>query len=244
MDEDWAAGVLGWWIDNAPKARSTTAGGGHYSYGRTGTSAMNALREREDETRRVVAKIQGASQLPDLLPPTTQIGVVEINVGVDLCRSVLGILTRGAETRAKLGSEAPTMVADGLHPTVWNAASGRWNSGHYSDAVQRAATYLAADIRDRLGRHDVNDSELMREAFSLSPAAHGKVRLRWPGADGDQTVKSMRVGILSYSQGVYSAIRNPATHSTDDLERQEALEQLAALSMLARWVEKCEVVTV
>jgi hypothetical protein len=38
------------------------------------------------------------------------------------------------------------------------------------------------------------------------------------------------------------AIRNPATHSTDDLAEQEALEQLAVLSTLARWIDGCELV--
>ena len=32
-------------------------------------------------------------------------------------------------------------------------------------------------------------------------------------------------------------IRNPLAHGKADLNEQEALEQLAALSVLARWVE-------
>ena len=38
------------------------------------------------------------------------------------------------------------------------------------------------------------------------------------------------------------AIRNPATHSTSDASAQEALEQLAILSTLARWIDQCELV--
>lgn len=52
----------------------------------------------------------------------------------------------------------------------------------------------------------------------------------------------MRVGILNMAQGVFSAIRNPATHRTQDLERQEALEQLATPSALARWIDRCELI--
>ena len=37
-------------------------------------------------------------------------------------------------------------------------------------------------------------------------------------------------------------IRNPRAHPSDDITEQEALEQLAALSVLARWVDACEVV--
>ncbi len=234
MDDEWAIGVLEWWIDNAPRA--VHAG---YSFGSRG-SDIDKLREREDQTRRVVARVLGAKSLPTLLRPLSS--HVEILSGVDTCKYALGKLRTQAETRAKLGSSAPAMSADALHPLVWDAASGRWGAGHYSDAVQRAATFLNANVQDLTGRRDVSDSELMREAFSLSDPAPAKPRLWWPGDSADLTVKSMRVGILNMAQGVFSAIRNPATHSTDDMERQEALEQLATLSILARWIDRCELV--
>lgn len=54
----------------------------------------------------------------------------------------------------------------------------------------------------------------------------------------------MRVGILNISQGVFAAIRNTATHTTADLPKQEAPEQLATLSLLARWIDLCPLVSV
>jgi Protein of unknown function (Hypoth_ymh) len=119
------------------------------------------------------------------------------------------------------------------------ALSKQWESAHYSDAVQRAATALSGQVNDLSGRYELGDNELMAQAFSLS-APMGKPRLRWPGNDDDLTVKAMRVGILNTAQGVFSAIRNPATHTTDELPRQEAHEQLATLSVLARWIDRCE----
>jgi len=242
MDEEWAIKILEKWIVSAEQARARNAQK-IYDFAWVKSAEVTALREHEDQVRRVLARVMGSDRLPVILDAFSG-DAVNITSGVEQCKYAIGRLKTQAETRAKLGSNAPTMAADALHPAIWNAASGRWDSGHYSDAVQRAATFLAADVQDRLGRRDVNDSDLMREAFSSSAPTVGKPRLRWPGADNDQTVKSMRVGILNYSQGVYSAIRNPATHLTADLERQEALEQLAALSMLARWIEKCEVITV
>ena len=44
--------------------------------------------------------------------------------------------------------------------------------------------------------------------------------------------------------GCAQGIRNPQAHPSDDISEQEALEQLAALSVLARWVDKCRVVSV
>ena len=42
--------------------------------------------------------------------------------------------------------------------------------------------------------------------------------------------------------GCAQGIRNPRAHPSDDVTEQEALEQLAALTVLARWVDECEVV--
>lgn len=205
---------------------------------------MDDLKGREDQTRRVVSRVNGLSQLPNILPSRSGSNAVEIDDGVGICKYALGRLRSDMETRSKLGSAAPAMSADALHPVIWSEAEVRWSAGHYLDAVQRAATFLNAHIQDLTGRHDVSDSQLMSEVFSLSDPAIGKPRLRWPGKSTDLTVKAMRTGILNFAQGVYSAIRNPATHSTSELERQEALEQLATLSTLARWVDRCDVLQV
>ena len=37
---------------------------------------------------------------------------------------------------------------------------------------------------------------------------------------------------------------HPQAHPSDGISEQEALEQLAALSVLARWVDECEAVGV
>jgi hypothetical protein len=42
---------------------------------------------------------------------------------------------------------------------------------------------------------------------------------------------------MAFAAGCYKAIRNPAAHiPLDELSEDEALEQLAAFSILARWV--------
>jgi hypothetical protein len=41
--------------------------------------------------------------------------------------------------------------------------------------------------------------------------------------------------------GCFAGIRNPASHEHgDDWSEQKALEYLAALSILARWIDECE----
>ena len=49
---------------------------------------------------------------------------------------------------------------------------------------------------------------------------------------------------MHLGMGCAQGIRNPQTHPSDDITEQEALEQLAALSVLARWVDECDVVSV
>lgn len=107
--------------------------------------------------------------------------------------------------------------------------------------MQRAATFVSAHVAALLARHDVSDSGLMQQAFSANPPAPGQPRLRWPGDATNLTVKSMNEGLRLFAPDCFLTIRNPATHSTDVPERQEAFEHLAALSALTRWVDQCEV---
>ncbi|MFJ4160249.1 TIGR02391 family protein [Microbacterium testaceum] len=246
MNTEWAVGVLDWWVKTALSSRAFEndpfSGHGEVKgWVKASHPSLPNLREREYQTRRVLATVLELDELPVILHRDTD-GDYWVATGIDLATYAIGRLRTEAETSANLGSSAPSMAADALHPLVWEAASKRWDAGHFSDAVQRAATFLNAHVQDISGRRDVSDSELMREVFSMGDAAQGKPRLRWPGEDNDLTVKTMRVGILNMAQGVFSAIRNPATHSTEDMERQEALEQLATLSILARWIDRCEVV--
>ncbi|MFJ8747358.1 TIGR02391 family protein [Embleya sp. NPDC127516] len=56
--------------------------------------------------------------------------------------------------------------------------------------------------------------------------------------DGSDTFRSRHDGAGSFARGVFSAIRNPIAHELDhELEENEALEQLAAFSILARWID-------
>lgn len=56
--------------------------------------------------------------------------------------------------------------------------------------------------------------------------------------DGSDTYKSVQRGAMTFAEGVFAGIRNPLSHEADqELREQEALEYLAALSVLARWVD-------
>lgn len=202
------------------------------------------LFDRHLTTLRIVRKVLNNPKLPALVtrryPGLADFDYVLVVDGATVVRQALGSLERSAEVNKALGSAAPTLSADQLHPTVWETAASLWASGHHGMAVQRAATNLSGYVQDMVGRYDLNDTPLMQDALSSAPPKEGHPRLRWPGDPAALTNKAMNEGIRSFAVGCFLAIRNPLTHSVDEIPKQIALEQLSALSVLARWIDDCE----
>jgi len=245
VDEMAVAAALKKWIATAEAAREreeTQWGTASLSgWANRDDANLVALREREHQIRQILKQVLKLDHLPVVLDGSSG-GMVWVMGGIEHCQYALGVIQTEAETRAMLGPAAPTMTADALHPEVWIMAAGLWEAGHFRVAVQKAATHLNGSIQDKVNRRDVSDRELVQQAFSTAPPQPGKPRLWWPGNSTDRTVVSMREGILTFSQGVFLAIRNVTTHTTEELPRQQAFEMLAAISLLARWVDSCELV--
>src|SRR5690606_35772073 len=87
-------------------------------------------------------------------------------------------LERQEEVRKNLGDDAPEISAANLHPWVWSGAQSLWRSGHYRSADEDAAKKLNAETQNKLGRRDVSETDLFKQAFSLDSPAPGKPRLR------------------------------------------------------------------
>ncbi|MBA4865949.1 TIGR02391 family protein [Streptomyces sp. PSKA54] len=148
------------------------------------------------------------------------------------------------ELEENLGSGAPQLDAATMHPWVWGSVQGLWSSGHYREAVGVAAKAINAQAQAKLGRKDISEAKLIGEAFSMKPPASGSPRLRIGVEDGSDTYRNRNEGAAAFARGVYSAIRNPIAHEIDDeLNENEALEQLAAFSILARWIDDARVET-
>jgi len=148
-------------------------------------------------------------------------------------------LLRSAELADKLGDNAPDMDAANLHHWAWENGRSYWNTGHYHQAVMQAAIRVNAETQAKLGRMDVSETALFNEAFSLDAPKHGAPRLRLLEDDGSKTYQNVHRGARAFAEGLYAAIRNPGMHvPSDGGEEQLALEQLAAFSILARWVDQ------
>ena len=108
----------------------------------------------------------------------------------------------------------------------------------------QAAIRINAETQAKLGRMDVSETALLNEAFSLDAPKPEASRLRLAEDDGGKTYQNLHRGARSFADGLYTAIRNPGMHKpqeSDGGEEQLALEQLAAFSLLARWVDQAEV---
>jgi uncharacterized protein Ymh len=151
-------------------------------------------------------------------------------------------LLRQEEVRANLGDDAPEISASSLHPWIWSAAASLWRSGHFHSAVEDAAKKVNAEAQNKVCRRDLSETKLFQEAFTEKPAEAGKARLRRMTPDGSDTYKSVQRGAMALAEGIFAGIRNPLSHKANqELDEQVALEYLAALSVLARWVDESSV---
>lgn len=156
-------------------------------------------------------------------------------------RRALGVLRDQAEIEAHLAPTGPTLAATGLHPWVWGAASQFWDAGHVEVAVEQAAKSLNARIQQRSGLK-MADRELAAEVFSAK-ASTKTIRLWLPGDRATDTWRSRQDGLHHLAMGAFAGIRNVLAHSESaGWSSQEALEYLAVLSAVARWVDETELV--
>jgi len=163
---------------------------------------------------------------------------------------LIGILENRARHTDIFAAAGPQLAASQLHPWVWNAAVDLWDDGHYREAVQRAATSIEEHTRLILDLASPSAADLYMTAFKTD-ANRGERRLRFRDlqektTDGQTTAnwRSAHDGAAHFGRGCAQAIRNLASHRTDDLEEQVALEYLASLSVLARWIDTAQVHTV
>ncbi|MFJ9472542.1 TIGR02391 family protein [Streptomyces caniferus] len=152
----------------------------------------------------------------------------------------LGMASSAEEIAAFLRPTSPVIAAGSLHPWVWEPAAPLWGAGARQDAVLAGARTLNRRLQQKLDRHDIGETDLCMQAFDLKEAQPGKPRLRFSGDRATATWRAQQEGAKYFGAGAFLAIRNVAAHEEYvDWSQQAALEHLAALSVLARWIEEC-----
>lgn len=157
----------------------------------------------------------------------------------------IALLEREAELREKLGEDAPTLDASRFHPWVWDGARSMWQSRHYRQGVVDALKKVNAEAQNKTHRHDLSETDLFTQLFSANPPKAAEPRLRLTDDDGSDTFRNVHRGARALAEGLFAGIRNVVAHTVAETEadEQHALEQLAAVSVLARWVADARVVT-
>jgi hypothetical protein len=159
----------------------------------------------------------------------------------DACLEIRGALSSARDAAEILGKQGPRLAAESLHPWIWHAAVDLWSNGHHRQAVLDAYNKVEQMTQYKTGRLDVSGKSLWGEIFNVALPQRGRARLRFPGipADSERFIGAHE-GALHFGMGCAQGIRNWAAHTSDDADDQQALEYLAALSVLARWVEMCD----
>ena len=165
-------------------------------------------------------------------------------------QTLVGVLQNLNIREQILGPSGPTLAAEGLHPWVWHAAVDLWDGGHFKAAVNAAAAAVEEQTQLKLRRGDLPGADLYTQAFKIGKvgeASDGR-RLRFKHLEElteddkrNKTWVSAHEGAMHFGRGCAQGIRNMNAHGTRDLPEQEALEYLAALSVLARWVDTAQV---
>jgi uncharacterized protein (TIGR02391 family) len=165
-----------------------------------------------------------------------------LSATIQQTRKALAVLRDREEWKANLEPDAPSICADKLHPTIWRAAAPMWETREYQHAAQDACIYLSEHIKTKAGSH-LNDRELVAQVFKPEPPTPSQSRLHFPGNPADKNWQSRQQGLHHLAQGAFAGIRNIAVHVKGTWSEHEALEQLAVLSVIARWADETQLVS-
>lgn len=152
------------------------------------------------------------------------------------CDRLIGIIENDSRLRQIIGSHEPFLSSSGLATDVTEAAASYWGDRHYTEAVRQAYLKLERKAQQKLGT-EVDGSNLWEQCFAKAGG------LKISGIKGNSKTKdSVQQGVQRLAQSASLLIRNPISHTLTEengMSKEEALEYLAILSCLSRWLDKC-----
>jgi len=142
-----------------------------------------------------------------------------------------------------VGTAAPSVIGEGtnnLHAELWHSAYGLWEQQRYADATEAGVLYVLGTLLPRkLEVLDQSGAGLLRSALSLDPPQPGHPRLRLPHVAPDTSAwVEAHEGLLHFGLGCVQLAAHRAGHT----DPRSALQFLAAVSVLAQWIDGAEVV--
>ena len=147
-----------------------------------------------------------------------------------------------AAAMAERGDATVLRVVD-LHPWVAEPAEPLFEDGHWFVAVTAAADSVRAQWKAILG----SQSDDLPSVFSPKDPKAGQPRMRFAFYDRDSDERAWtnaHEGVMHFARGCMMRIRNLHKYQPkgQSVSPGLAMEALAALSRLARWITDAEVV--
>lgn len=143
-------------------------------------------------------------------------------------------LSEAEERAGRLRSE---LIRRRVHANVLTFCRPELLQHNFFHAVLEAAKSLAERLRQMTG--------LVADGHSLVDQAMGNSNGRMPllalNTLRTDTERSIHTGVVNMLKGVFSLYRNPTAHTPkilSDMKEEDALEALAIISMLHRWVDQ------
>ena len=132
-----------------------------------------------------------------------------------------------------------------LHPWVAEPAEPLWKDEHWFAAVTAAADNVRAQWKTALGLRTARTEQLV-SVFSLDDPKPGQPRMRFTCYDRDRDEDEWNnghEGVMHFARGCMKRIRNLYKYQPKGQATSPglALETLAALSRLARWITDAKV---
>lgn len=135
-----------------------------------------------------------------------------------------------------------SIYLDDLHPWVKSAAEHYWPNGHFRDAVEHAARSVNSETQQKVWSYK-DGTDLLNYVFGVDPpkASEGR-RLRFKGDPRSDTWKNRMQAGQALGRACYLGVRNIAAHEKElDWSRQLAFQYLVMFSVLAQWIDECDV---
>lgn len=127
------------------------------------------------------------------------------------------------------GNNNSSSIWDNIHPQIISVAKGRFDNGHYADAVEAAFKEINMRVKkiykDRTSV-EKDGAKLMQAAFSVQ---NPTIKL---GDISTETGANIQQGYMEMFAGAMIGIRNPQAHNNLLITKENAVRKLHYASML------------
>lgn len=120
-----------------------------------------------------------------------------------------------------------------IEERLWNFIKRSYNSEDYKNAILDSIQFIGDIIRNKSGL-DSDGNQLVGNSFGGS---NPKIKLNKLKTESE---KNFQKGIESILRGIYSAYRNPRSHSKINDSEQEAFEIIIFINHLLKLIDKSE----